>query len=101
VTAKRYLALGWNNAIHQDILLNDFKQRIFQDIPALSQTLSEEHFAFFYTYLEPIDDDLATTISLYSGIKLVGSDMVGNLNNIKKIVYDLQLRQKLYKINTS
>lgn len=100
ITVKSYTADGWNHPIHQDILLNTFKTKIFEDIPLLSKQLSAEHFAFFYTRLQPIDDDLQTTIKLYKGIKLEGTGMLGDINNIKMIIENLELRQKLYVINT-
>jgi hypothetical protein len=37
---KTYIAQGWNNGVHADILLNNFKKRIFADIPGLSKKLS-------------------------------------------------------------
>jgi len=39
--------------------------------------------------LQPIDDDLETTIDYYNQIKLVGSDMLGDINEIKQIVDEL------------
>jgi hypothetical protein len=56
ITVKSYIAQGWNHPIHKDILLSTFKDKIFEDIPGLSKTLSSEHFAFFYKSLQPIDD---------------------------------------------
>jgi hypothetical protein len=37
---KTYIAQGWNNGVHADILANYFKKKIFADIPDLSKKLS-------------------------------------------------------------
>ena len=99
ITVKTYIAQGWNNGVHAAILFNNFKKRIFADIPALSKKLSYEHFQFFYTYLQPIDDELEATIDYYNQIKLVGSEMLGHINSIKQIVNELEVRKNLYLVN--
>ena len=96
---KNSYAAGWNNLVHLTALKDIYKQRIFNDMLALSKTLSISHFTFFYTGLAPIDDDLATTIALYEGVNLKGGAMIGHINNIRKITDGYKLRQKLYEIN--
>jgi hypothetical protein len=64
-TVKRSHALGWNHPIHLAELVTIYKPRIFEDMAALSKTLSVSHFELFYTNLAPIDDGLAETITLY------------------------------------
>ena len=81
------------------ILVDTYKAKIFQDMPGLSKTLSAEHFKFFYTALAPIDDDLQTTINYYEGVNLKGEEMLGHMNEIKKIVDGYKLRQLLYAFN--
>jgi hypothetical protein len=99
VGIKSSYAEGWNNLVHLAALQGTYKARIFADIPALSRVLSISHFTFFYTGLAPIDDDLGTTISLYEGVNLKGGDMIGHINNIRKITDGYKLRQKLYAAN--
>lgn len=101
ITVKTYAALGWNNSVHSDLLLTEYKPRIFADMIDLSNQLSSEHFMFFYTNLQPIDDKLQDTIDLYKQVlsQLTGSDKLGHINNIKKIISELENRSNLYLIN--
>jgi hypothetical protein len=99
VNVKGYYARGWNNLVHLAELTNVYKARLVADMPTASKTLSLNHFRFFYTNLAPIDDELDQTISLYESINLPGSEMLGHMNNIKKIVDDFKLRRMLYLAN--
>lgn len=99
VNVKGYYARGWNNLVHLTELTNIYKEKLVSDIPVVSKTLSLNHFRFFYTNLAPIDDDLEQTIALYESINLPGSDMLGHINNIKKIIDDYKLRKMLYTAN--
>ena len=49
--------------------------------------------------LKPIDDDIPTTISLFKEINLVGSEMIGYMTSIRKIIEMYALRLKLYGLN--
>jgi aminopeptidase N len=99
LTVKGAWAQGWNSSVHLPWLVTIYKPKIFEAIPALSLTLTSEHFQFFYTNLAPIDDDLATNINYYQAVSLPGSNMIGHVNNIKKIVDGYKLRQVLYAFN--
>lgn len=92
IVVKASYAEGWNNVVHLAELVSTFKMRIFQDIPALSKTLSLSQFQFFYTSLAPIDDDLTGTIALYESVDLPESDLIGHMNNIQKIIDGYKLR---------
>lgn len=100
LTEKASYSQGWNNAYHLDWLKNTYKARFFQDIPDLSLFLPNKHFEFFYTNLKPIDDDLQGIIASFSAINLPGSDMIGHMNNIRKITDIYRLRSMLYIANS-
>ena len=100
VTVKTSYGSGWNNLVHLNELQTIYKNRYFQDIPTLSKVLSLAHFRFFYSNLSPIDDNLEETIALYEGIDLPGSDMLGHMNNLRKILDGYKLRKKLYEVNS-
>ena len=100
ISVKTSYAEGWNSSVHLTELVNRFKPQIFQDIPTLSKTLSLSHFMFFYTNLAPIDDNLSATIAGYEGIKLAGTEFIGHMNNIRKIIDGYKLRQVLYQVNS-
>jgi hypothetical protein len=99
ITTKSSHSEGWNSGVHLNDLVTTFKPRIFQDMPAMSKQLTLSHFQFFYTNLAPIDDDLAGTVALYTGVSLPGGEMLGHRNNIQKIVDVYKLRQMLYQVN--
>ncbi len=66
----------------------------------MSTKLLSNHFQFFYSNLKPIDDDLQVTIDSFSEINLPGSDMIGHMNNIRKIIDTYKLRLNLYIANS-
>lgn len=90
---------GWNHPIHKALLADPYKAEYFKDIPFLSKQLPNKHFEFFYTNLQPIDDDLSNTIASFEAINLVGSDMIGHMNNLRKITDIYKLRVSLYLAN--
>ena len=100
VTVKTSYGSGWSNLVHLNELQTIYKSRYFQDIPTLRKILSLAHFRFFYSNLSPIDDNLEETIALYEEIDLPGSDMLGHMNNLRKILDGYKLRKKLYEINS-
>lgn len=100
VTVKTYLAQGWNNLVHSDLLINVYKPQFFIDLPIVSTKLLSNHFQFFYSNLKPIDDDLQSTIDSFSEINLQGSDMIGHMNEIRKIIDTYRLRLNLYIANS-
>ncbi len=57
ITAKNYLANGWNHQSHAEWLL-EYKDRYFADMITVSQQFEGDHFQVFYQDLAPIDDDL-------------------------------------------
>ncbi len=87
--------------MHSNILLNTFKPRFFDDLVPLSTKLLSSHFAFFYTNLKPIDDNLRDTIDSFSTINLTESDMIGHMISIRKIIDDYQTRLMLYGVNSN
>lgn len=97
---KASFSEGWNHPIHKALLADPYKASYFKDITDLSKKLPNKHFEFFYTSLQPIDDDLPSTIASFETIKLVWSDMIDHMNNIRKIIDIYKLRNSLYLVNS-
>ena len=93
---KDSLVEGWNNAIHIDLLVGTYKDLYFKNINELSQTLTYNHYRYFYEKLKPIDEDFTSTIQRYQSISLKGNDMLGHNFNISKLLDMYKLRQKIF-----
>jgi hypothetical protein len=64
ITAKNYLANGWNHQSHAE-WLEEYKPRYFADMMTVAVEIEGDHFEVFYHGLSPNDDDLDSQIENY------------------------------------
>ena len=99
ISIKSSLAEGWNNVVHLQLLQDKYKDLFFDDLLKVSKTLPRKHFEFFYTSVKPIDDEIQDTIDRFSKINLPGSEMVGNMIQIRRIIEVYKVRLDLSLLN--
>lgn len=95
---KKTFSAGWAHPIHL-AWLKLYKPFYFADIEFLQRSLENNQFEFFYTFLQPIDDDLEENIAGYNQLKITGSDMEGHRTQIRQIVDEYEVRLALYDFN--
>lgn len=96
MTVKKLITVGWRNMIHYEWLAKEYKDKYYNDLLPLSETLSYQHYQHFYRMLKPLDDDIQDQLDRYwaavkqlEGKKDEGGDAKVHAKEIKKIIDDL------------
>ena len=82
---------------HLEELL-EIKKTFFTEISEAAELIKNDHLEFFVMKLEPIDDDLESTIEGYKSVKLEGEKYDKVNKNILKIIDTLQRRKRAYDL---